>query len=334
MQVLSKHLSKGFYHLFIFFFYINFIACSLPPSDNSPRFLEVDEFIKISTLTKAKDLTRAGRLPQAELLLRNLIHNNPDMMIAKNDLGYLLLLEERYIEAEKILVEVISLQPYFVPARLNLARVFVSTHRFEKAITQYEEIEHIANLLNAREYEEFNRKVLEPFFLASIKRMKASSYYLLGQYDEAVCYSNLSQAESANLQEFNVHVRLLLSLELLSSAHNILRTALMVHQQNLPPSIIFDYALTLVAIGTYETATLVIDRVLETPNLSIEERTAARFLRYALEKKPSEALLLKESLLDDALSPCKRTKFDTAGYWPNKAKELIISAYNDICIAL
>jgi len=334
MQVLSTFLSRGFYCLFIIFAFLIAHSCSLPPSDNSPRYLEVDEFIKISTLTKAKELTRAGRLPQAEELLRNLINSDPSLIIAKNDLGYLLLLEERHIEAEKILLEVISAEGYFVPARLNLARVFVSTHRFEEAITQYEEIEHIFNLLNAREYEEVNRKAPEPFFMATVKRMKASSYYLLGQYDEAVCYSNLSQAESANLQEVNVHARLLLSLELLSSAHDILRTALIVHQQNVLPSIIFDYALTLVAIGSNDTAVIVIERVLETPNLSIEERTAARFLRYALEKKPSEALLLKESLLDDVLSPCKRTKFDSAGYWPNKAKELIINAYNDICIVL
>ncbi len=310
-----------------------FVACSLPPSDNAPRFLDPDEFKEISELTYAKDLTRAGQLGRAELILWRAIERNPDLVVPRNDLGYLMLLEDRFSEAEEVLQQTLTIEESFVSARLNLARVYIHTSRFKEALLEYETIEHLVFLLKPSEYERINREPLPLTLGASIKRLKASTYYLMGIYDEAACNSFLAQQLAANIPEVSLHTRMLLSLEKLSEAHEILRGAVVVHQELLPPDVLFDYGLVLTALESYDTAKLVFDRILELPSIGTENRTAARFLRYVLEQNPDEAELLKESLLDDALSPCKRRKFDSAGYWPHHAKELIVNAYREVCIS-
>lgn len=313
--------------------FLVFYACALPPSDNSPRFLDPDEFKEISDLTYAKDLTRAGQFPKAELILLRAIMRTPALLIPKNDLGYLYLLEERYEEAEKVLNEAIKIEPSFVSARLNLARVYIYTDRYESALEEYETIEDIILNLKPREYEEINKEPLPFNLLASLKRLKASTYYLMGIYDESICNSFLSQNLAANIPEASLHSRLLLSLEKIPEAHDVLRAALIVHQDLLPSDMLFDYGLSLTALDSQDSAKMVFDRILELPTVGVENRTAARFLRYALEKNPDEAVLLKESLLDDALSPCKRRKFDSSGYWPHDVKELIVNAYQEVCLS-
>lgn len=325
-----NRLLKPIFYLF-FFSLSGIISCTLPPSDNSPRFLDIEEFKEISDLTFAKDLTRAGQFQKAELILWRSIKRNPELIVPRNDLGYLMLLEDRFNEAEDILKSVLEIEENFVPARLNLARVYVNTLRFQEALEQYEAVEHISYLLKPSEYENINREPLPQALRGNIKRLKSSTYYLMGIYDEATCNSTLAHIISASLIEANLHSRMLLSLEKLSEAHELLRGAVIVHQDLLPHDMLFDYGLVLVAIQSYDTAKLVFDRILELPSIGIENRTAARFLRYILEQNPDEAELLKESLLDDALSPCKRRNFDSGGYWPHKVKELLFEAYSDVC---
>jgi tetratricopeptide (TPR) repeat protein len=326
-------MSKHIYVSFIVFLSCAFVGCTLPPSDNSPRFLEPEEFKEISDLTKAKDLTRAGQFPKAELILWRAILRNPDLVVPKNDLGYLFLLESRFEEAEVILKKALKIESSFISARLNLARVYISTSRFDEAIEEYQVIEDLIFSLRPREYELINREPLPPGLLSSIKRLKASTYYLMGVYDEAVCNSFLSQLLSPTLPEVSLHTRLLLSLEKLSEAHEVLRAAVMVHQERIIPEMLFDYGLVLVSLESYDTAKIVFDRILEIPGVGLENRSASRLLRYALETNPGEALLLKESLLDDAQSPCRRNKFDSAGYWPYHTKKLIVSAFKEVCLS-
>jgi tetratricopeptide (TPR) repeat protein len=329
INIVMTYLRRGLLLAYLFLFF----SCALPPSDNTPRFLDPDEFKEISDLTYAKDLTNAGQLAKAERILWRAIQRSPDLIVPKNDLGYLFLLEERYSEAEDILKQALSIEESFVSARLNLARVYIYTSRFEEALREYETVEHLIFKLKPREYERINREPLPVTLHANVKRLKASTYYLMGIYDEAVCNSSLAQNLAATIPEASLHTRLLLSLEKLSIAHEALRGALIVHQEFLPPDMLFDYGLVLTALESYDTAKLVFDRILELPSIGVENRTASRFLRYALEKNPDEAELLKESLLDDALSPCKRKKFDSAGYWPHHAKELIVSAYKEVCLS-
>ncbi|HMP47712.1 MAG TPA: tetratricopeptide repeat protein [Oligoflexia bacterium] len=317
--------------IFVVLFCTLIPACTLPPSDNSPRFLDMQEFAQISNLTNAKAYLKAGQIGRAEPILRRMVRDNPDLVVTLNDLGYLLLLDGRYEEAEKVFNDALRIEPRLISIRINLARVYSLTEKYSEAIKQYEIAEDIIYNLSTRSYEEINKEPVVPGLIAKIKRNKASIYYLMGEYDEAICNSLIAQMENPVMQEVSIHSRLLMSLELLSAAHELLKSALIVHEDRLPASMMFDYGLVLVAMESFDTAILVFDRVLGISALGMEEKTASRFLRYAIEKNPSEALLIKESLLDDALSPCKRNKFDSAGYWPYHVNQLILDSYKEVC---
>jgi tetratricopeptide (TPR) repeat protein len=326
-----------FFSLNKFFIFIgvlalfNLQACLLPPTETVPQYLSEGEFKKVTNLNRAKELMLAGRFDDAELILRSEIVKNPRLSLQYNDLGYLLFLEDRFYESEVMLKKSVALDENFIAPRLNLARVLVALDRYNEAVDILDGILDRVKLISEAEYIKANAESRSPLLQAKVARLKASAYYLMGEYDEAKCYSYVAYSQLGSLEEASLHIRLLLSLESIPTALEMLRGAVEVHKDALPINMTFDYSLALVASANTELAKLVLDQVLGSAGLSQEEIAAARLLRFKLEDNLESEKLIKDSLSEDVSDPCKVKKFDSKGYWPSKATQLITQAYMEVC---
>lgn len=306
-------------------------SCLLPPTETVPKYLSEGEFNKVTNLNRAKELMLAGRFDDAEYILRTEINKNPNLALQYNDLGYLLYLEDRFQESEVVLRKAISLEFNFVAPRLNLSRVLVSLDRSKDAVEELDRVVDLDKSISQSEFIRANGEARSATLLPRVARLKASAYYLLGQYDEAKCYSYSAYAQTGSLEEASLHVRMLLSLEALPVALDILKGAVEVHKEALPISMTFDYALVLVASKNNSLAKLVLDQVLGSTGLSQEEIAAARLLRFKLEEVEENVQLIKESLSGEVADPCRVKKFDTKGYWPAESVRMITEAYMEVC---
>jgi len=306
-------------------------SCLLPPRETTPKYLSENEFKKVTNLSRAKELMLAGRFDDAELILRQEIKNSPNLALQYNDLGYLLYLENRFDESQLILRKAILLELNFIAPRFNLSRVLVSMDKFKEAIEVLDSIVDVDKTVSQSEYIRANGEGRIVGLQARVARLKASALYLLGEYDEALCNSFASYQMVGSLEEASVHIRMLLSLEDLVPALELLRGAVIVHKESLPVYISFDYALALIANNELELAKLVLDQVLGSSGLTQEEIAGARLLRFKIEEREAESLLIKESLLEDVSAPCKVKHFNSKGYWPNKTFEMVEKAYKEVC---
>ncbi len=84
------------------------------------------------SLLKLQGLTRKGKLPEAEELLRGLVTKNPQELTLRNQLVQLYIAEKRLDQAEKELREIASVSPADSKSQLNLVR-FLITFKGAKA---------------------------------------------------------------------------------------------------------------------------------------------------------------------------------------------------------
>jgi tetratricopeptide (TPR) repeat protein len=312
-------------------FCLSMASCLLPPINTDPKYLEKGEFKELSTITEAKNLTRSGRLDKAEVLYRKLLKQNSKSLIPLNDLGYLMILEERFEEAEIFLKKVIKLEKNFIPARMNLARLYAAKNEFNKVIEQYDIVEDITSSYNQTELVEIIGENLNPDFNADLYRLKSSAHYLNGDFDEAVCSSEKAMALRAGTFEKNLHARLLMSLEKVDLALSLLKQTVLENQGNVSKELFFDYSLALTSSNEKDNAKLVLDKVLEGGNLSPKELAAAKFMRFGVESNPADLLVLKDNFAENDSDACKFSSFDVNGYWPYNAYVIVLKSQKELC---
>jgi tetratricopeptide (TPR) repeat protein len=95
-------------------------------------------------IPRASSLIQAGKLDAAEALLWDVLKQQPDNPPALNLLGAIRLQQKRYAESETLLNRATTLAPDFLPARINLARLFNSQSETEKEIGALLEAAHLA----------------------------------------------------------------------------------------------------------------------------------------------------------------------------------------------
>lgn len=317
-----------------FFVILNLLgvgSCVLPPSQNAPKYLNQKEFDLLTEVTEAKNLAKSGRLDSAELLYRKIIRKNPKQVVALNDLSFLLMMENRIDEAHNLLAQVIAIEPRFVPGRMNYARLLLLQEQYDRAIQEYFAVENILQNYSTSELIEINGEALPPQFVDVVYRLIASAYYLKGEYDNAVCYSALSATRLLVPSEMDLHLRLLLSLEMNKVATDFGYSIISLEGQEIPNIIHFDYALALSAIDENEKAKLVLNSVLEKGGIGQTEMAAARLLQYALETNESNSLIIKENYIENNNKDCALKNFDLEQYWPYNTKIKILRAQNNVC---
>ena len=86
-------------------------------------------------IARAATLIQAGKLDQAEAQLWDVLKQHPDNASALNLLGTIRLQQKRYAESETLLNRATTLTPDFLPARVNLARLFNAQGDTDKEIS-------------------------------------------------------------------------------------------------------------------------------------------------------------------------------------------------------
>jgi tetratricopeptide (TPR) repeat protein len=82
---------------------------------------------------RASDASRQGKTDEAIAHLRKAIELFPDYLMARNDLGALLLEQEKFVEAEAELRKATTRDPKAFNPQLNLSIVLIKQTRFEEA---------------------------------------------------------------------------------------------------------------------------------------------------------------------------------------------------------
>jgi tetratricopeptide (TPR) repeat protein len=96
------------------------------------------------TIARASFLIQSGKLESAESLLWDVLRQQPDNPPALNLLGVIRMQQKRYPEAETLLSRAVTLAPDFLPARINLARLFNAQSETQKEIGALLEAVHLA----------------------------------------------------------------------------------------------------------------------------------------------------------------------------------------------
>jgi tetratricopeptide (TPR) repeat protein len=95
-------------------------------------------------IARAGSLIQAEKLDAAEALLWDVLKQQPDNPPALNLLGAIRMQQKRYAESETLLRRAVTLAPDFLPARINLARLFNSQSETEKEIVALLDAAHLA----------------------------------------------------------------------------------------------------------------------------------------------------------------------------------------------
>lgn len=95
-------------------------------------------------VSKAATLVKAGKLPEAEAQLWDVLTRHPENAQALNLLGSIRLQQKRFAEAETLLRRAISLTPDLLSARLNLAQTFHAQNESDKEIAALVEAQGVA----------------------------------------------------------------------------------------------------------------------------------------------------------------------------------------------
>ncbi|MHB8215033.1 MAG: tetratricopeptide repeat protein [Candidatus Sulfotelmatobacter sp.] len=95
-------------------------------------------------IARATTLIQAGKLDQAEAQLWDVLKQHPDNASALNLLGTIRLQQKRYAESEALLNRTVTLAPEFLPARVNLARLFNTQGDTDKEISTLLEAARLA----------------------------------------------------------------------------------------------------------------------------------------------------------------------------------------------
>ncbi|MCU1305073.1 MAG: Tetratricopeptide repeat protein [Candidatus Sulfotelmatobacter sp.] len=93
---------------------------------------------------RAAALIQAGKLDEAEALLWDVLKQRPENAPALNLLGSIRLQQKRFAESETLLTRATSLTPDFLPARINLSRVFHAQSQIDKEIATLVEAARLA----------------------------------------------------------------------------------------------------------------------------------------------------------------------------------------------
>src|SRR5256885_10641092 len=91
-------------------------------------------------LRQAVALLQAGRLDEAEPLVRRALNNAPQNPDAHNLLGAILDQRGRSTEAEREYREALRLNPSSITAQANLGVLYARSHRREQAIQAFESV--------------------------------------------------------------------------------------------------------------------------------------------------------------------------------------------------
>lgn len=300
-----------------------FAGCILPPDADEARegvtYLPSQELSLVTHLQRGSDFALGGRTDLAELEYRRAIGLRPDLATPYNDLGFVLLQQERFDDAAAVLRKALRIAPKHVPALENLGRALYRKGEVEESIDSFRRAIEVLNGSPPDEIKEITGTTFNNNDIASIHRNLAIALFAAGILDEAICESRSALNLANNLDQAGQHGRMLLALGRLPQALRFYADTVTVWQTAVPPKMLFDYGAALYAHGDLKLAKETFGKVLEARSADIEDRTATHLVKLLIamrEKSGIEAKTTYESLLEEEPKLCTRLSVDPNRYWP------------------
>lgn len=231
--------------LFLFILSLcSFVSCITPAKIETSQVIPQGEFNLISTINKAKDFYRRGKLDLAELEYKKALKVNPNLTMVNNDLAVVYEQTERLEEAKKLYLQAFNLDKRNFVALKNLAKINFRLGNFEESIKQYEEVLQIVNSLNSNTLKNINSKDWGIKDYQEIYGLISLANYNAGYFDEALCNSERIIGLRADPALILQHERFLSSLDRTAKAKSFLDNKLILNPE-IPADLLFDYALIL-----------------------------------------------------------------------------------------
>ena len=315
---------------YFFFFFLSvgstlFSGCIQAPRIESASVLPNDEVQAVSLLKKGESFASSARFVQAEKAFRDAAQLYPGRANVFNNLGYVLLAQDRMREAREVLEQAIALEPSNLRARLNLAYVLYKEENFAEAIKQFQlALVSFVNPETSYEKHEFSQNDLSLLY-----RNLSMAYYLLGYSDEAVCHSTIAVGLAPTSAELGRHVRLLLLQERLSHVQALL-SHYFSQNPDVPPRtfLLLDYAIAKYAAGDFSQAEHVFKRVLARNETRSQDKLVAYLGAYLLGLKSFQAQPSAQQSLLEVVDACELMARD---YWPIAFREDINQLLSNVC---
>lgn len=298
----------------------------MTPSDLKPSVLPEKEVRLVSLIRDGGSFAQSGRLTAAEESFRRALILAPDLSNLYNDLGYVLVGQLRLDEAIRMFYQALDLQPENLAARKNLAHALYSKGDYERAEEMYQQvlILHYQATIRA----DGKLKPLVPVELSQIFRDLAILSYVIGETDEAVCYSQLALDHNPNVDETGRHARLLLALNDVPAALQVLERSMASPDGLGSSKLVFDYGLALYASGNTGLAQEAFERVLRNENADPNERRSARVLQLVSWEHSSLDAAARSGFADTVHAALKEDKKICSNnfskendYWPQKVTD-------------
>ena len=315
-------------------------GCIAPPPEVASNYLPANEVLVASLLKRAEYYLRSGRPDLAEVDFRKAINVSPELPNALNNLGYVLLEQNRSYEAQDYFRQVLLYDPNNSAAIGNYIRARYELGAYDEVIKSYhlllKGISPISN--NALPPTVKLKLTGDNDSLAQVYRDLASVYYVIGDIENAICYSELSVIASNSPIYVLRHARLLLSVNEIKKSMRFLKQLVNGSGGNTNTAI-SDYSLTLYLAGDKLLAEQAADRVIGYSASSNADRLTTSMVKLLIidervigEKDSKEKFaIMVESLLDafPKLCPMKIAKFPL--HWPEIFIEKVRYLSERIC---
>ncbi len=325
-------------HLVATVFCLTVSACIVPPQPTSEPS---DTYKAVALVRQGQELARSGRAKRAEGYFREALLFEPNSDSILNDIGYSLLSQQRFDESSKFFLRAIKLNPDNQSARLNLARSYYLSGQLEGAAETFHQIleqqEKSSLLVQSKSPNNKDSEVSKH----KIYRNLAVVYYAMGFLDDAICYSSKAFQLSSSMEETAQHSRMLLSLDRLGSAIQLLQNTIAVHRDKVPANLMYDYGLALITVGNYGLAEEALSRALKKQGLSSEDKLNVRNLKLLIDESRRQGVGQASQLVVEYPDPGSnslcgtRVETETRGleYWPESFFETNKELIKNLCSA-
>lgn len=310
-------------------------SCVLPPSPDVQGVLPREELDFISQVTLGHEFARSGSLDRAELIFRKAVRQRPNVSSVHNDLGYVLLQQDRLGEAETSLKRALQLDRYNISALDSLAKVLYrqGQHRDSIAALQLE----LDSIYRLRESERIKRLGidLKNRDFAIIFRNLASSHLAIGEFDEAVCYSNLAITVDEGDYQASQHARLLISLGYLSKAEELLTYYATSRGDEIVPTMLLDLAAVNFVSDKYQDSYDNSQKFINSGKAGADEQVVAQLLKLASLAAGATSPESREEILNQIVKVdpkyCLGKQPDSIAVWPSAVKAAINEQFTISC---
>lgn len=353
LQPFYHKLSRAVRLVFVGFFVLSALSsCVRPPKVDTAQVIPAKELKLIATVKRGKDYTSAGRLDLAEYEYRKVIAAGVKNSSVFNDLGFVLQSFGRLKEAEATYRQALDYEPRNLVARDNLGRLMVLREDIADARKQFLRLLDDYNTFTKRELLETLGQDYGVSDLVGVYRNLSMLEYRDGNFDEAVCYSRRAYELNGDAVQTGQHARLLISLGLLPQALEILNKQSAAAPDNVPAKVLIDLMIVLYVTADYDQAGQVVESLINRADLIPYDRETTRLLKLLLiSREASQNLATKgtkvnnsedvlgssqeretfDALAEEFPDMCKTYTVDPDDYWPDTLREEMRSQLKMLC---